>query len=196
MEYLELGSLRTVLQGKRQLSWQTCVRMALDAASGLYRMHQSIEKFKLHCSIDSTRFLVDQGLRVKLGDLELAKTETSIRRTSATSQGSKKMPFISPQQLGNINYPYDKPCEVYSFGIVLWEIASRILPFRGFTDEEIHRKVCEKMQEPLPSDCPNDLRELIDECRAYDPFERPKAGAIVDRLKNILNRISTVTNES
>ncbi|XP_078067202.1 mixed lineage kinase domain-like protein [Mustelus asterias] len=197
MEYCELGCLRKVLEGERQLSWQTRVRMALDAACGLYRMHQSIEKFKLHCSIDSTRFLVDHGLRVKLGGLELAKTETSIRRITDASQRSQKIPYISPQQLSNINYSYDKPCEVYSFGIVLWEIASRKPPFRDCSNEVIRQKVCdERAQEPLPSDCPKDLCELINECRAYDPFERPKAGAIIDRLKNILNRISTVANES
>ncbi|XP_067905780.1 mixed lineage kinase domain-like protein isoform X2 [Heterodontus francisci] len=197
MEYCELGSLRRVLEGEQQLSWERRVRMALDAASGLYRMHQSNEKFKLHCSIDSTRFLVDHGLRVKLGGLDLAKTETSIRRISVANQRSHLVPYISPQQLCNIHYPYDKPCEVYSFGIVLWEIASRKTPFKDCSDKVIRQKVCEeKVREPLPSDCPKDLHELIDECRAFDPFERPKAGAIVDRLKNILNRISTVTKES
>ncbi|XP_067837462.1 mixed lineage kinase domain-like protein isoform X2 [Heptranchias perlo] len=197
MEYCELGCLRSVLEGEWQLSWQSRVHMALDAASGLYRMHQSIEKFKLHCCIDSTKFLVDNGLRVKLGGLDLAKTETSIRRNSVTSQSSHTLPYISPQQLGNIHYKYDKPCEVYSFGIVLWEIATRKTPFKDCSDKVIYQKVCEeRVREPLPDDCPVDLCELIDECRAFDPFERPKAGAIVDRLKNILKRIAAVTKAS
>ncbi|XP_051884267.1 mixed lineage kinase domain-like protein isoform X2 [Pristis pectinata] len=197
MEYCELGSLRSVLAGKWHLSWQSRVHMALDAASGLYRLHQSTEKFKLLCSIDSTRFLVDNGLRVKLGGMDLAKTETSIRRISASSQKSQLLPYISPQQMSDINYPYDKPCEVYSFGIVLWEIASCKTPFKDCSDQEIHQKVCEEqVREPLPSDCPKDLCELIDECRAFDPFERPNAGAIVDRLKNILTRITEATKEA
>ncbi|XP_078257806.1 mixed lineage kinase domain-like protein [Rhinoraja longicauda] len=196
MEYCEHGSLHSFLEGKWHLSWQSRVHMALDAACGLYRMHQSTEKFKLHCSIDSTRFLVDSGLRVKLGGMDLAKTETSIRRISTTSQKSQ-LPYISPQQMSNINYPYDKPCEVYSFGIVLWEIASSKTPFKDCSDQEIHKKICEeRVREPLPSDCPKELCELIDECRAYDPFERPKAGAIMDRLKNILKRITEITKEA
>ncbi|XP_062923449.1 mixed lineage kinase domain-like protein [Mobula hypostoma] len=197
MEYCELGCLRSVLEGKWHLSWQSRVHMALDAASGLYRLHQSTEKFKLHCSIDSTRFLVDHGLRVKLGGMDLAKTETSIQQIDTSSQKSQLLPYISPQQMSDINYKYDKPCEVYSFGIVLWEIASRKAPFKGFSNQEIHNKVCEKrVREPLPSDCPKDLCELIDECRAFDPFERPKAGAIIDRLKNILKRITEATKEA
>ncbi|XP_059507596.1 mixed lineage kinase domain-like protein isoform X1 [Stegostoma tigrinum] len=197
MEHCELGTLHDVLIGEQQLSWQTRVRMALDAASGLYRMHQSFEKFKLHCSIDSTTFLVDHSLRVKLGGLHLSKTETSIQRISTDNQKSQQIAYISPQQLNNINYKYDKPCEVYSFGIVLWEIASRKLPFEDCDANVICRKVCdEKFREPLPHDCPKDLCELIDECRADDPFERPKAGAIVDRLKGILKRISGASNAS
>ncbi|XP_072925849.1 mixed lineage kinase domain-like protein isoform X2 [Hemitrygon akajei] len=197
MEYCELGCLRSVLEGKWHLSWQSRVHMALDAASGLYRLHQSTEKFKLHCSIDSTRFLVDHGLRVKLGGMDLAKTETSIRQIDTSSEKSQLLPYISPQQMSDINYKYDKPCEVYSFGIVLWEIASRKAPFKGCSNEEIHKKICEeRVREPLPSDCPKDLCELIDECRAFDPFERPKAGAIVDRLKNILKRITEATKEA
>uniref|UniRef100_UPI00398F1303 mixed lineage kinase domain-like protein n=1 Tax=Pristiophorus japonicus TaxID=55135 RepID=UPI00398F1303 len=197
MEYCEHGSLRSVLEGKWQLSWQRRIHMALDAASGLYRMHHSTEKFKLHCCIDSTRFLVDKGFRVKLGGLDLAKTETSIRRNIGTSQRSHALSYISPQQLESIHHQYDKPCEVYSFGIVLWEIASRKTPFKDCNDKMIRQKVCEeRVREPLPDDCPKDLCDLIDECRAFDPFERPQAGAIVDRLKNILKRISAVTKES
>ncbi|XP_043563175.1 mixed lineage kinase domain-like protein [Chiloscyllium plagiosum] len=197
MEYCELGTLRSVLIGEQNLSWQTRVRMARDAASGLYRLHESYEKFKLHCSIDSTTFLVDHSLRVKLAGLQLAKTESSIRHISTSSQRSQQIAYISPQQLNDVNYKYDKPCEVYSFGIVLWEIASRKLPFKDCNADVIHQKVCdEKFREPLPSDCPKDLCELIDECRADDPFERPKAGVIVSRLKGILNRISGARNTS
>ncbi|XP_069757242.1 mixed lineage kinase domain-like protein isoform X2 [Narcine bancroftii] len=196
MEYCELGCLRNVLESKRHLSWQSRIHMAIDAASGLYRMHNSTEKCKLHRSIDSNRFLVDKGLRVKLGGMDLAKTESSIRRIRASGQKSQLLPYISPQQMKDINYIYDKSCEVYSFGIVLWEIASRKAPFKDCSSQEIYQKVCvEQVREPLPSDCPEDLCELIDECRTFDPFERPKAGAIVDRLKNILKKITAVTKE-
>lgn len=47
----------------------------------------------------------------------------------------------------------------------------------GFSDEKIYQKVYEeKYQEPLPDDCPAELGQLINECRAYDGFQRPSAG--------------------
>ena len=45
------------------------------------------------------------------------------------------------------------------------------------TDQEICKRVCEdKLGEPLPEDCPKQLRELINACRSYDSFHRPTAG--------------------
>ncbi|XP_007902867.1 mixed lineage kinase domain-like protein isoform X2 [Callorhinchus milii] len=191
MEYCDLGSLSYVLQSERPLSWKERVQMSLDAARGLYRLHQTEETNKLHCCLNSTRFLVDKGLVVKLGGLDLARTETSIRRNIHKKQVGRMMPYASPQQLNDINYPYDKACEVYSFGIVLWEIASRKVPFKDITDEALDKKVREEQyREPLPDDCPKDLRELIDECRSFDPIERPTIGAIVDRLANIMQTLN------
>ncbi|XP_006010420.1 mixed lineage kinase domain-like protein [Latimeria chalumnae] len=188
MEYCELGCLRQVLDSKRELSWLQRIQMSLDATRGLYRLHQSEEKFKVHGCINSMRYLMDSGLRVKLGGFELARTETSLQQNKKGGMGNKtrSAPYTSPQQLHDINYPYDKPCEIYSFGIVLWEIATREIPFKGYRTSEIYEKVYKSQyRQALPDDCPSDLKELIDECRNFDPFERPTAGVIMDKLESV-----------
>uniref|UniRef100_H3A1K4 Mixed lineage kinase domain like pseudokinase n=1 Tax=Latimeria chalumnae TaxID=7897 RepID=H3A1K4_LATCH len=187
MEYCELGCLRQVLDSKRELSWLQRIQMSLDATRGLYRLHQSEEKFKVHGCINSMRYLMDSGLRVKLGGFELARTETSLQQNKKGGMGNKtrSAPYTSPQQLHDINYPYDKPCEIYSFGIVLWEIATREIPFKGYRTSEIYEKVYKSQyRQALPDDCPSDLKELIDECRNFDPFERPTAGGLIERLRS------------
>ncbi|XP_073688356.1 mixed lineage kinase domain-like protein [Garra rufa] len=181
MEYCEKGSLREVLDSNCNLPWERKTQMCLDAAQGLYRLHQSEEKFKVHGSIKSCSFLVATGYRVKLGGFELAKTETSLQKNK--SKRSSALHYNSPQLLQNINYPYDKACEIYSFGIVLWEIATRDIPFKDCTNKQLSQKVCvEKDMEPLPPDCPKKLKELINACRSFEPFQRPTAGALVDKL--------------
>ncbi|XP_059392894.1 mixed lineage kinase domain-like protein [Carassius carassius] len=182
MEYCEKGSLRQVLDSKCNLPWERKTQMCLDAAQGLYRLHQSEEKFKVHGSIRSCSFLVAAGYRVKLGGFELAKTETSLKKNK--SKRSSAFHYNSPQQLQNINHPYDKACEIYSFGIVLWEIATRDIPFKDCTTpSQIFQKVyVEKVMEPLPTDCPKKLEELINACRSFEPFLRPTAGVLVDML--------------
>ncbi|XP_066570220.1 mixed lineage kinase domain-like protein [Amia ocellicauda] len=188
MEYCERGSLRQVLDRQQKLSWERRTQMCLDAAQGLYRLHQSEEKFKVHGCISSGKFLVDSGYRVKLGGLELAKTATSLRKNKSHLFSS--LHYSSPQQLESINHIYDRPCEIYSFGIVLWEVATKQKPFEGYNNTQIYQKVCkERDKEPLPSDCPQFLAKLIDACRSYDPFLRPTAGVLVDKLRKAVQEV-------
>ncbi|KAL4642106.1 mixed lineage kinase domain-like protein-like [Arapaima gigas] len=188
MEFCEKGNLRDVLDRPNKLSWERRACMSLDAAQGIYRLHQSEVKFKVHGSISSYKFLVDAGYRVKLGGFELAKTETSLKKTK--DRKSNSIHYCSPQQLENVNYPYDKACEIYSFGIVLWEITTRQHPYKDCTSKEVYHKVCvEKTMEPLPDDCPKNLGSLINTCRAYDPFHRPTAGVLVDKLRKVVQEL-------
>ncbi|KAM4619016.1 mixed lineage kinase domain-like protein [Polymixia lowei] len=188
MEYCEKGSLRQVLDSTCKLSWARKARMCLDAAKGLCRLHHTEEKSKVHGSINSSKFLVAEGYRVKLGGLELAKTETSLRRTETPVTCA--LSYCSPQQLDSIHQPYNMECEMYSFGIVLWEIATRKNPFEGCSVQDIFRKVSvEKHMEPLPDDCPKELAKQINACRAFDAFKRPSAGVLVDKLDKVVEQL-------
>lgn len=194
MEYCDKGSLRQVLDSNSKLSWTRKARMCLDAAKGLYRLHQTEEKSKVHGCINSSKFLVAEGYTVKLGGFELAKTETSLKK-SVKDKGTRSLCYSPPEMLSNINHRYCKECEIYSFGIVLWEIATRKRPFEGWSDQDIYQKVCEEeFQEPLSvdgeaSDCPKALEQLINACRAYKSFQRPSVGVLVDKLRSVVAQL-------
>ncbi|XP_028440178.1 mixed lineage kinase domain-like protein isoform X2 [Perca flavescens] len=190
MEYCEMGNLRQVLENKKHtLSWTTKARMCRGAAGGLYRLHHTEQQSKVHGSINSSKFLVSEGYVVKLGGFELAKTETSLRKTTkANAHGC--LAYSSPQMLLDINYKYSKACEIYSFGIVMWEVATRSKPYEGWSNKDFLEKVGkEKYRLPLPDDCPKLLGDLISACLAHDPFQRPSAGELVDKLQTALGKI-------
>uniref|UniRef100_A0A3Q0T1F8 Mixed lineage kinase domain like pseudokinase n=1 Tax=Amphilophus citrinellus TaxID=61819 RepID=A0A3Q0T1F8_AMPCI len=174
MEYCEKGSLRQVLDSDCRLSWIRKARMCLDAAQGLYR--------SVHGCINSSKFLVAEGYTVKLGGFELAQTDTSLKKVKKTKDNAvRSLCYFSPESLKDINHPYSKECEIYSFGIVLWEVATRQKPFE---DVDFRKKVCEeKYQEPLPDDCPAELGQLINECRDFDSFQRPSGGGKLQSLQ-------------
>ncbi|NXJ83256.1 MLKL protein, partial [Trogon melanurus] len=177
MEYCKHGTLRDVLTNQRHLGWDIRIRMALGAARGLYRLHQTEEKSRLHGCICSSKFLVAGDYCVKLSGFELCETESSIKRKSKRDWKQVSMlAYIAPENLKDINYPYKRPCEIYSFGIVLWEIATSKIPFEGCTPQEIVEKTCNRCyRDPVGEDCPEDLRKVTDECRAFDPSQRPSA---------------------
>ncbi|XP_058501728.1 mixed lineage kinase domain-like protein [Solea solea] len=191
MEYCEKGSLRQVLDSEAKLSWIRKARMCFDAAQGIYRLHQTEVKSKVHGCINSSKFLVAEGYRVKLGGFELAKTETSLKKPiKEKDREIRSLCYSSPQMLSDINHVYSKECEMYSFGIVLWEIATRKRPFEGFSDKEIYQKVCkDKCQEMLPDDCPESLEQLIKACRSFDSFHRPSSGVLLDKLRSVVTQL-------
>ncbi|XP_030587542.1 mixed lineage kinase domain-like protein [Archocentrus centrarchus] len=189
MEYCEKGSLRQVLDSDYTLSWIRRARMCLDAAQGLYRLHNTEDKCKVHGCIKSSKFLVTKDYTVKLGGFRLAKTVTSLKRQTKDTT-NRSLWYYCPEKLNDANFSYCKEWEMYSFGIVLWEIATSQKPFEGFSTKDIYNKVCEeKYQEPLPVDCPAELGELINACRAYDSFQRPSAGVLVDKLRSMVTQL-------
>ncbi|XP_026028224.1 mixed lineage kinase domain-like protein [Astatotilapia calliptera] len=189
MEYCEKGSLRQVLDSDLTLTWIRKAHMCLDAARGLYRLHNTEEKWRVHGSINSSKFLVTKDYTVKLGGFRLSKTETSLKRQTE-DRAVRSLCYHCPEKFHDASFSYCKEWEMYSFGIILWEIVTCKNPFEGFSDEKIYQKVYEeKYQEPLPDDCPAELGQLINECRAYDRFQRPSAGVLLDKLRSVVPQL-------
>ncbi|KAM4526373.1 mixed lineage kinase domain-like protein [Fundulus diaphanus] len=194
MEYCQKGSLQEVLSSRCDLPWTRKVYMCLDAAQGVYRLHQTERRSKLHTNISSSKFLVDHNYGVKLSGLELAQTETSMRKAAVNKCKDKdfiSLFYSSPQELNNISH-YCRKCEIYSLGIVMWEIATRRMPFsdcHGDKDSLYKKVVADRYREPLPRECPETLEELINSCRAYECIQRPSAGVLVDKLRCLLTEL-------
>uniref|UniRef100_G1Q1H7 Mixed lineage kinase domain like pseudokinase n=1 Tax=Myotis lucifugus TaxID=59463 RepID=G1Q1H7_MYOLU len=201
MEYCELGTLRELLDQKKDLTLAERIVLAVGAASGLYRLHHS-EAPELHRNISSRSFLVTNGYQVKLSGFELSKTQTSISRTTKRKkEGTVNFTaYISPQRLENVFNKYDIAAEIYSFGIVLWEIVTGKTPFEGCDSRKIRQLVAkDQHQEPLGEDCPSQLKEIIDSCRAHEPSRRPSIkGKVLSDPNNVLRTlwIETETKES
>ncbi|KAM4688335.1 mixed lineage kinase domain-like protein [Discoglossus pictus] len=197
LELCEKGTLRDLLKREPNLSWDQRLNMALDAARALFRLHHTEKKAILHGSLSSFKFLVDRSYSLKLSEFELSKTESSMRRTSNVQRRKKnsELAYIAPETFQDIN-AYDKYSEIYSLGIVIWEITSGRAPLQGMPDvqlHEIYQKRCEENEAFIPADCPTVLRDIIIRSQARDPNQRPSAGVIVDKLMEYLNEAETQT---
>ncbi|XP_053558124.1 mixed lineage kinase domain-like protein [Bombina bombina] len=133
MELCEKGTLQELLTREPNLSWEQRVRMSLDAARALYRLHHTEEKAILHGCLSSHRFLVNDSYYLKLAGFELSKTESSMRKTPNANKRNENtdLAYIAPEALKSIT-AYNKSSEIYSLGVVLWEIASGLVPLQSF----------------------------------------------------------------
>ncbi|XP_063293386.1 mixed lineage kinase domain-like protein [Pelobates fuscus] len=191
MEFCEKGTLRDLLNRERGLPWEQRVSMVLDAARALYRLHHSEMKAILHGHLSSSKFLVDGTYCLKLYEFQFSKTESSMRRTLPTEKQNIGWAYMAPETLNNLN-AYNKRSEVYSLGVVFYEIASGKVPLEGLTDpekhlDELHQMLTAEVATGLPTDCPKILSDIITQSLESHPTKRPTAGVIVDQLHAYLN---------
>eukprot|EP00980_Cylindrotheca_fusiformis_P024982 scaffold12841_cov118-Cylindrotheca_fusiformis.AAC.1 len=73
---------------------------------------------------------------------------------------------------------YNGPCDIYSFGMILYEIYSRKTPFENENPRKVLRKVCDpriNQRPPVPSTCPKRMAEVMRKCWTNNPTVRPQA---------------------
>ncbi len=184
MEYLEKGSLFDLLQNvKVTLLWSRRYIIATDIGNGLSYLHS--QKI-IHRDLKSLNILIAKDDTAKITDFGLAKIrlETS-NKTTGVVQGS--IPWIAPELISE-EIPASTVSDVYSLGMVLWEIASRRTPFS--TVESIPVLLGKKFtnkHEAIPTDCPPAYAALIQKCWAKPP-ERPAANILAKELSLLLEK--------
>ncbi|CAA7408611.1 unnamed protein product [Spirodela intermedia] len=82
--------------------------------------------------------------------------------------------------------PYDRKVDVYSFGLLLWEMQTGMVPFKSMTmDQVVSDVVLQEMRPAVPAKCVSALEWLIENCWAASPEERPQ----FSQIQNILERL-------
>ncbi len=180
MEYLPQKSLRHRLQDDKEFSWTQRWQVAVDMAQGLAYLHS---RKILHRDLKSLNILLDANHHAKISDFGLAKVKLEINSSSSkVNKTSGSVRWQAPE-LFKRNASPTPATDVYSLGMILWEIAARQLPFNDAANELTAMGwIKDGEQEKIPADCPKALAEIIQACWAA-PEKRPTAQDIVTRLK-------------
>jgi serine/threonine protein kinase len=175
MEHMLNGSLYHLLHNLQPLEWPIRYRIAEDITSGLALLHS---KNILHRDLKSLNVLLySQGIqiRAKLTDFGLSKVknETTSMTSKASSQSVGTLPWMAPE-LFQLRARYTQKSDMYSYGMVLWELASRKVPFAEVGHAAIIMRHIEKGErEDIPEDCPPSFAKLIKWCWHQEPEKRP-----------------------
>ncbi|PHT29669.1 hypothetical protein CQW23_30739 [Capsicum baccatum] len=92
--------------------------------------------------------------------------------------------YMAPEVL--IGLPYDHKCDVYSFGICLWEIYSCSISYSGLSPHASSAMYKSRRPE-IPNTCPSALANIMKQCWEDDPKKRPE---IVLKVSNGLGRVN------
>ncbi|KAF0549286.1 kinase-like protein [Gigaspora margarita] len=180
------GNLREYLKRNfSKLKWIHQLYIAKGIVHGLMFLH---EKEIAHRDLHSKNILIDNG-RPLIADFGLSKQLNETLMTSnSTVYG---MPaYIEPQCFLVENYRRDIKSDIYSFGVILWEISSGKPPFELNSIEYITGQIILGKRERPKNGTPSKYIELYNKCWDTHPLQRPKAESVFKTLSKFIDELS------
>ncbi|AQN68650.1 protein tyrosine kinase (PTK) family protein [Saudi moumouvirus] len=178
-EYMKNGSLRDVLKNTQiKLGFSTKMKMLLDAANGINYLHTS-QPVIVHRDIKPMNILVDENYNARVADFGFARIKAE--NTTMTRCGTPC--WTAPEIIRGEKY--DEKTDVFSFGIVMWEVLTGKEPFAGYNFMKVSLDILEGARPQIPSDCPINLKKLIKKCWHSNANKRPNMEEVIHELQII-----------
>lgn len=173
MEHMEKGSLYQILEKSLPFSLQQ--QMALEIARGLQYLHA---RDILHRDLKSANILVNAENHVKLSGFGLSKTRARSVKTS--QRKSEATRWLAPECFSPGTYTPQS--DIYSYGVILWELMTCKRPYADATEDEIPARTLEGKRDSL-ADISEPYMTIIKECWSVDPAKRPTLSHIIDIIE-------------
>ncbi|XP_044485915.1 serine/threonine-protein kinase STY13-like isoform X1 [Mangifera indica] len=181
VEYLPGGTLKQYLirNRRKKLAFKVVIQLALDLARGLSYLHS---KKIVHRDVKTENMLLDAHRNLKIADFGVARVEAQNPQDMTGETGT--LGYMAPEVLQG--KPYNRRCDVYSFGICLWEIYCCDMPYPDLSFADVSAAVVRQNLRPdIPRCCPNSLANVMRKCWDGNPERRPEMDEVVRMLEAI-----------
>ncbi|XP_050419991.1 integrin-linked protein kinase [Adelges cooleyi] len=181
-QYMPWGSLYTLLHEGARVTVDTALalRLAVDVARAMAFLH-SLERIIPQFFLNSYHIMIDEDLTAKIN---MADAKFSFQEKARIYYPGWMSPEALQKKRTDTNF---EACDMWSFAILLWELATREVPFSHLSPMEIGMKVAlEGLRVSIPSDISPHLTKLIKICMNEDPGKRPTFDMvlpILDKMK-------------
>ncbi|XP_027843282.2 mitogen-activated protein kinase kinase kinase 13-A isoform X2 [Aphis gossypii] len=175
MEYCPYGPLYNLLRDGEEIPPIRLVSWAKQIASGMHYLH--VNKI-IHRDLKSPNVLIGRQEMVKISDFGTSREWNEIS-TKMSFAGT--VAWMAPEIIRN--EPCSEKVDIWSFGVVLWELMTCETPYKDVDSSAIIWGVgSNSLHLPIPSSCPDGFRLLIKQCWAAKPRNRPSFKHIMMHL--------------
>lgn len=199
MEYIRGQSLSALLsQGRLPLaqSLDLAIQMceALKTAHEAGVIHRDLKPGNIMMTASGLVKVLDFGIAKRVSKDHAAAPDTTASGPLTLAGVTMGTPaYMSPEQaLGD---PVDARSDLFSFGVVLYQMLTGVLPFQGRTSLTLLRQIVHDRPEPLKivaPDVPAALSSIVEKCLAKEPADRyASAAAVGDELRRFVSRPET-----
>ncbi|CAG8747999.1 9925_t:CDS:2, partial [Cetraspora pellucida] len=194
-EWAEMGDLYTYLQ-KHNVTWKFKLKIASEIAGGLVFCHVCDI---LHHDISSHNILLTSDLTAKISNFSSSRKESDV--TTKVKDITLRYRWLAPEKLENYkDNEYTKQCDIYSFAIVLWELAAQEVPFANVTVvTDLITKITGGERPPPINDAPlffPAYEKIMQQGWQQRPIKRPTADLMFRELNNLYKSIIKSQSES
>ncbi|KAH0789578.1 TKL family protein kinase [Histomonas meleagridis] len=177
-KYMGGGSLRDLVyfqsnRTRRQVSptHLTCIMLCI--ASAMEEIH---DKGLIHRDLKSSNILLDEKLLPRIIDFGIART-----CSSRMSMRCGTRVYMAPEVASG--HVYDNKADVYSFGLVVYEMCEGLPPFRNYDSEGFFDQlISATCILEYSKNTPKELKKLIEQCTNFKPYDRPSFSEIVEMI--------------
>lgn len=189
-EYMSKGPLYSfLLDTEQDFPWELRHSVAIDVCKAISYLHS----LDMICrNLRSHSVLLDEHMNAKLCDIGLPKIRLNQPKFILGSVRWR------PPESFKRGWSHVPSADIYSFGVILWEIASREIPFREADDDVVVVTwVRDGEKEKIPADCPPLYGDIIEKCWTSSPEKRPEAKDLLPLLEEskILSKPRTLSKE-
>ncbi|ELR11090.1 serine/threonine protein kinase [Acanthamoeba castellanii str. Neff] len=175
-EFMKQGSLKDILANNTiKLAWKHKLRLLRSAALGINYLH-SLHPVIVHRDLKPSNLLVDENMNVKVADFGFAR----IKEENATMTRCGTPCWTAPEVLRGEKY--DERADVFSFGIIMWQVATRKEPYAGRNFMGVSLDVLEGKRPQIPNDCPPEFKKVMKKCWHASADKRPTLEDVVTFL--------------
>ncbi|KAF8941459.1 hypothetical protein BGZ58_008734 [Dissophora ornata] len=184
MQFAENGCLQDYLETQNvSITWLTKYRLAWEISSGLDFIHR---ENIFHTDLHSRNILIDTNGKALITDFGLSK---SVNKTIYTTKAGLfgVVPYVAPERMQNPTYTYNAKCDIYSLGVIFWELSSCVIPFEmQLQDVMLAVNIIAGVREKTVPGTTVEYEMLYRRCWDGLPQNRPTMDIVLSELVELL----------